>query len=145
MNKVRAHHVLHWQPNYLSHFAQKGLSVACEWQTFFLAHHRWRMFHEEERLQLSDKNSKLKTSINVYIINPVVIGFQIEICSIFRFLLVDFGKVLYLSVNELQQNSNASSREDYIPQILTVLLEIHHIYIWPLWPFVFCLSFVNNS
>ena len=45
------------------------------------------------------------------------------------FLLVDFGKVLYLSVNELQQNSNASSREDYIPQILTVLLEIHHIYI----------------
>ena len=60
------------------------------------------MFHEEERLQLSDKNSKLMTSINVYIINPVVIGFQIEICSIFMFLLVDFGKVLYLSVNELQ-------------------------------------------
>ena len=63
----------------------------------------------------------------------------------FTFLLVDFGKVLCSSANELQQNSNASSREDYIPQILTVLLEILRVYIWPLWPFVFCLSFVNNS
>ena len=63
----------------------------------------------------------------------------------FTFLLVDFGKVLCSSANELQQNSNASSREDYIPQILTVLLEIHRIYIWPLRPFAFCLSFVNNS
>ena len=40
----------------------------------------------------------------------------------FTFLLVDFGKVLCSSANELQQNSNASSREEYIPQILTVLL-----------------------
>ena len=40
----------------------------------------------------------------------------------FRFLLIDFGKVLCSSANELQQNSNACSREDYIPQILTVLL-----------------------
>ena len=63
----------------------------------------------------------------------------------FTFLQVDFGKVLCSSANELQQNSNASSREDYIPQILTVLLEILRVYIWPLWPFVFCLSFVNNS
>ena len=63
----------------------------------------------------------------------------------FTFLLVDFGKVLCSSANELQQNSNASSREDYIPQILTVLLEIHRVYIWPLPPFVFCLSFVINS
>ena len=63
----------------------------------------------------------------------------------FTFLLVDFGKVLCSSANELQQNSNASSREDYIPQILTVLLEILRVYMWPLWPFVFCLSFVNNS
>ena len=39
-------------------------------------------------------------------------------------LLVDFGKALCSSANELQRNSNASSREDYIPQILTVLLEI---------------------
>ena len=53
-----------------------------------------------------------------------------QICSIlFTFLLVDFGKVLCSSANELQQNSNASSREDYIPHILTVLLEIHRVYI----------------
>ena len=45
------------------------------------------------------------------------------------FLLVNFGKVLCSSANELQQNSNASSREDYIPQILTVLLEILRVYI----------------
>ena len=63
----------------------------------------------------------------------------------FTFLLVDFGKVLCSSANALQQNSNASSREEYIPQILTVLLEIHRVYICPLWPFVFCLSFVNNT
>ena len=49
--------------------------------------------------------------------------------SNFTCLLVDFGKVLYLSVIKLQQNSNVSPREDYIPQILTVLLEILHVYI----------------
>ena len=47
----------------------------------------------------------------------------------FRFLLIDFGKVFCSSANELQQNSNAYCREDYIPQILTVLLEIHRAYI----------------
>ena len=34
--------------------------------------------------------------------------------SSFMCLLVDFGEVLCSSANELQQNSNASSREDYI-------------------------------
>ena len=47
----------------------------------------------------------------------------------FTCLLVDFGKVLCSSANKLQRNSNASSREDYIPQILTVLLEILRVYI----------------
>ena len=47
----------------------------------------------------------------------------------FTFLLVDFGKVLCSSANELQQNSNASSKEYYIPQILAVLLEILRVYI----------------
>ena len=60
----------------------------------------------------------LMTQTNVYIINPVVMR-----------LLVDFGKVLCSSANEFQQNSNASSRQDYIPQILTVLLEIPRVYI----------------
>ena len=44
-------------------------------------------------------------------------------------LLVDFGKVLCSCTNELQQNSNASSREHYILQIFTVLLEILRVYI----------------
>ena len=42
----------------------------------------------------------------------------------FTCLLVDFGKFLCSSANELQQSSNSSSREEYIQQILTVLLEI---------------------
>ena len=57
----------------------------------------------------------------------------------FTCLLVDSGKVLCSSANELQQNSDASSREHYIPQMWTVLSEILRVYIWPLWPFVFCL------
>ena len=47
--------------------------------------------------------------------------------SNFKCFLVDFGKVLCSSANELQQISNASSREDYIPQTLTVLLEIFRV------------------
>ena len=66
--------------------------------------------------------------INVYIRNLVVMWFQIQICPILR-VLVYFGKVLCSSAKELEQNSNASSREEYIPQILTVLLEILHVYI----------------
>ena len=53
---------------------------------------------------------------------------NINLCN-FACLLVDFGEVLCSSANELQQNSNASSREGYIPEILTVLLEILHVYI----------------
>ena len=63
----------------------------------------------------------------------------------FTFILVDFGKMVCSSGNELQQNLNASSREDYIPQILAVLLKINHVYTGPLRCFVFCLSFLNNS
>ena len=58
--------------------------LACERQTFLLAHRRWGTFREEERLRLSDRNSILMTQINVYIINPVVMGFQIQICPILR-------------------------------------------------------------
>ena len=47
----------------------------------------------------------------------------------FTCLLVGFGKVLCSSANELQQNSNASSREDYIPQVLGILSEILRVYI----------------
>ena len=61
--------------------------------------------------------------------------FQIQICPILR-VLRSILVVLSSSTNELQQNSNASSREDYIPQIVTVLLEILRVYNSPLWPFV---------
>ena len=73
-------------------------------------------FHTDDANQCLLNNSGSRGVPNVNLFN-------------FRFLLIDFGKVLCSSVNELQQNSNASSREDYIPQILTVLLEIHRIYI----------------
>ena len=49
--------------------------------------------------------------------------------SNFTCLLVDFGKVLCSSADELQRNSNVSSTEEYIPQILSVLLEILSVYI----------------
>ena len=55
-------------------------------------------------------------------------GLQMQICSILRFSWSILVKVLCSSANELQQNSNAS-REDYIRQILAVLLEIHRVYI----------------
>ena len=64
----------------------------------------------------------------------------------FTFLLVDFGKVLCLSANELQQKSNATSREYYIPQInIDCFVKdsscLHLTFV----VFVFCPSFVNNS
>ena len=39
----------------------------------------------------------------------------------FMFLLVDYAKVLCSTANELQKNSDAFSKEEYIPGILTVL------------------------
>ena len=89
-------------------------------------------FHTDEAIQCLHNKSSSHGLSNTNLSN-------------FTCLLVDFGKLLCSSANELQQNSNASFREDYIPQILTVLLEILRVYISPLWPFVFCLSFVNNS
>ena len=56
-------------------------------------------------------------------------GFQMQICSILRSLGRFWKSVVFICENELQQNSNASSRENYIPQMLTVLLEIHRVYI----------------
>ena len=45
------------------------------------------------------------------------------------FLLLDYGKVLHFTVNELKQNSNAFLKEEYVPLILTVLYLIHSIHI----------------
>ena len=49
--------------------------------------------------------------------------------SNFTCLLVDFRKVLCSSANELLQNPNSSSREDYILQILTVLLDSSRLHL----------------
>ena len=56
-------------------------------------------------------------------------GSQMQICSILCSLGRFWKSVVFICENELQQNSNASSREDYSPQMLTVLLEIHRVYI----------------
>ena len=61
------------------------------------------------------------TQINVYIINPVVMGAPNANLFNFTFILVDFGKAFCSSANELHQNPNASSGEDYISQTSTFL------------------------
>ena len=77
---------------------------------------QWQKFHTDDANQCLHNKSGSHGVPNINLSN-------------FMCLLVDFGKVLCSSANELQQNSNASSREDYIPQILTVLLEILRVYI----------------
>ena len=76
-----------WTNQYLLTSLTKDIhiNIACERQTFLLAHRHWGTFRKEEPLRLSDRNSILMTKINVYIINPVVMGFQMQICSILRF------------------------------------------------------------
>ena len=74
-------------------------------QTFRLVHRRWGTFREEERLRLSDRNSILMTYINVYMINPVVMGFQMQICSILCFswsILVKCSVPLRMSASKTQ-------------------------------------------
>ena len=70
----------------------------------------------------------MMTYINVYIIYLVVMGSTSKFVQ-FHVLLVDFTKVLFSSAKELQQTSNVSSKEEYIPPISTVLLELHRVYI----------------
>ena len=56
-------------------------------------------------------------------------GSQMQICSILRFSWSIFENCcVHLRMSSHQQNSNVSSREDYIPHILTVLLEIYRVY-----------------
>ena len=82
---------------------------------FLLALRRWgrsapqrQKFHTDDAIQCLHNKSSSHGVSNTNLSN-------------FTCLLVDFGKLLYSSANERQQNSNASFREDYIPQILTVL------------------------
>ena len=85
-----------------------------------------RTFREEERLRLSDRNSITDD------VNQCLHGSNgVPNANLFNstVILVDFGKVVCSSANELRQNLNAYSREEYILQILTVLLKIHGVYI----------------
>ena len=77
---------------------------------------QWQKFHADDANQCLHNKSSSHGVPNTDLSN-------------FTCPLVDFGKVLSSSANELQQNENASSREDHIPQILTVLLEILRVYI----------------
>ena len=70
---------------------------------------QWQKFHTDDADQFLHKKSRSHGVPNINLSN-------------FMCLLVDFGILLCSSTNELQQDSNTSSREDYIPQILTVLL-----------------------
>ena len=78
----------------------------------------------EKHLRLSDRNS-INDEANQCLHNKSGShGVPNINVSNFTCLLVDFGKVMCSSAKELQQNSNTSSRKDYIPQILTILFEI---------------------
>ena len=56
-------------------------------------------FHTDDANQCLHNKSSSHEVLNIHLSN-------------FTCLLVDFGKLLSSSANELQQNSNASSRED---------------------------------
>ena len=81
---------------------------------------------QRQKFHTDDANQCLRNKSGSHQLSHGVLNINL---SNFMCLLVDFGKVLCLSANDLQQNSNASSRGDYTPQILTVLLEILRIYI----------------
>ena len=52
-------------------------------------------------------------------------------------LLVDYGKVLYSSVNKLKQNSNAPLKEEYIDFFVAGSSLLHLTFV------AFCLLFVS--
>ena len=98
------------------------------------------MFREEQRLRLSDDdvNQCLHNKTDSHgVLNANLFNFTF----LWSFLVL----VLCLSAKELQQNSNASSREDYTPKNIDRFVRDSSRLCLTLWPFVFCLSFVNNS
>ena len=63
-------------------------------------------------------------------LNPVVMGFQMQLCSIFCFFWSILAKCcVHLRISSSKTQMLLKSREDYIPQILAALLEIHRFYI----------------
>ena len=95
-------------------------------QPFLLALRHWERFAQRN---VCDSTTEFHTDDVNQCLHNKSGNHGIPNASLFNFtyLLVDYGKVLRSSENKLQQNSNACSSEDYIPQILTVLLEIHRV------------------
>ena len=112
--------------------------IACKNIRFSLALRRWGRF---ARRNVCDSGQKFHTDDANQCFHNKSGSHGVPNMNLYNFtcLLVDSGKGLCSSANEPQQNSNASSREHNIPQMLTVLSETLRVYIWPLWPFVFCL------
>ena len=104
-----------------------GRSVSLRKQLFLLAPQHLRTLREG--LSATQRQKFHTDDINqCLIINPVVMGFQMQI---FQFY-VSPGRssVMCSSAKELQQNSNASYREEYVPQILTVfVIDLSHLYL----------------
>ena len=91
--------------------------IACENRRCSSLLAAWRLkFHTDDVNQCLQNKSGSHGVPNANLIN-------------FMLLLVNFGKVLCSSANEIEQNSNASSREEHIPQTLIVLLWIDRAYI----------------
>ena len=63
---------------------------------------------QRQKFHIDDVNQCLHNK------SGIVMGFPNANLVNFTFLLVDFGKVMSSSANDLQQNSNASATEEYI-------------------------------
>ena len=92
----------------------RELHVACENSHFFLVLAAFGILQggtsetQQQKFHTDDENQCLHNkSGSPWVPNSNLFNFT--------FLLVDFSKVLCSSANELQQNSNASSREEYTP------------------------------
>ena len=102
--------------------------VACERQTFLLAHRRWEIFREEERLRLSDRNSILMTQNVSGIRSEALIGWRsnfIVLAIVYEWQTKDKRpqKSIVKAMN-LQQNSQYVWNIVFSRRSLWVLLEL---------------------
>ena len=128
---------------YLYKLLRKYRKLSCLGkQLFLLTFHRWDVSRwgtsttQRQKFHIDDVNQCLHNISGSH-------GVPHAHLLNYTFLLVDFSKVLCSSSNELQQNSNASAREEIYSTSFDCFLR-DSLRIWPSWPFVFCLSFVNN-
>ena len=96
--------------------------LACERQTPLRDVSRGRTSASQRQKSHTDDVNKF--------LNPVVMGYQMQICSILRFSWSIFAKCcVHLRMNSSKPQMLLKSREAYIPQTLAALLEIHRVYI----------------